>query len=273
MDGGREGVAFLAASAARSTILELLCGDEELSERELRDRTEYARTTIHRNLEALLDRGWIARDEGRYAATTSGEIVESTFAETTATVEAASRLQPFLQWVSREDLDLDLAMLRDAELTVGDPQDPLATVNRAVQPLKDTTTFKAVHPVIYLHPFEVQHRRILQGELEAEYIVPRELLGTLTSGSEYTRLAREMLDSGRFDVYVFDGDIPYSLGIFDETIQLGATEEGEPRAVVETSSADVRAWAERRYEEYRRVARPLDRAALLTRGRRRPDEA
>lgn len=273
MERGSEGIAFLAASEARSTILELLCRNGSLTERELRDRADYARTTVHRNLDALLDLGWIERDDGRYVVTTCGEIVAAKFAETKTTVATASRLEPFLRWVSRDELDLDLTLLRDAEVTVGDARDPLATVNRAVRPLRRTSTVRAVWPVLYLHPFEVGHRRIREGELEAEYVVPRELLGTLASRSEYARLARDMLDSDRFELRVYDGEIPFSLGIFDGTIQLGASEDGEPKALVETSAADARAWAERRYADYRRAARPIDPAAISKRGRRRPDEA
>jgi hypothetical protein len=69
-----------------------------------------------------------------------------------------------------------------------------------------------------------------------------------------------MVDTGRFEVHVHDGDIPYYLGILDDTVQMGVNEDGEPRGLLETDSEEVREWAENRYESYKQEAEPLSQS-------------
>ncbi|SEP14349.1 Predicted transcriptional regulator, contains HTH domain [Halogranum amylolyticum] len=258
MREGTEAVEFLACSQARVDILMSLRQHGDMTEHELRERLDYARTTVTRNLNALHEQDWIRVSDGRYAITTCGELIVEQFINLTETTATTTQLQPFLQWVPRDNLDFDVTLLQDAELTVAEPGNPLKMVHRHVQQLKETTDLRAVVPLTGLHPYEVQHRRMLQEQLEAEHVVSPNVAETFQSDPDFVDLTRDMLNSGWFDVYVYDSNIPYYLGILDDTIQIGADEAGTPRALIETTSDEVRAWAEETYRDYKEAARPLE---------------
>lgn len=252
-----EAVAFLAGSAARVAIMEQLRRHEGLTERQLRERVDCARTTVRRNLDRLAGRGWVRDDEREYALTTGGELVYDAFDSLLDTVETVSRLRPFLQHVQGDDLGVEVTAFRDAELTTGDAGNPLAMVNRHVRGLKGATEVRTVLPITGLHPYEVLHQRARRDTVDAECVVAPSVAETLRSDPEFADLTADLLDSDRFDLYVYDGAIPYYLGILDETVQLGVSEDGSPHALLETTSETVRNWAETEYGEYKAKSRKI----------------
>jgi hypothetical protein len=60
--------------------------------------------------------------------------------------------------------------------------------------------------------------------------------------------------AGGCELYVTD-ELPYTLVIGDETVWIVAEESGEPRAVVDTSTAEIRRWATDAFEHHRATAR------------------
>lgn len=80
-------------------------------------------------------------------------------------------------------------------------------------------------------------------------------------------MTEEMAATGRYRVFQYDDPIPYFVGLLGETVQIGADEDGEPRALVETDSAGVRSWAETKFEEYKRRADPVALAPASAKSR------
>lgn len=262
MNGWANQVKCLARSRIRTELLDILIQEDRLSHREIREQFDCSRTTISRNLDVLIDQGWVQSTNQAYSVTTCGKIVLDHFSELTEAIEATSKLQPFLQCLSQEDINFDVTMLRDAEITISKAHNPLAMVNKHVNQLRETTEFRAVLPLAALHPYEVQYRRIAQEQLEAEHVVSPGVAKTFQTATDFASFTRDMLDSGRFDIYVYEGDIPYYLGILDQTVQLGADKEGEPRVLLETDSKNVRTWAREQYQEYKQSAAPLSASAM-----------
>jgi predicted transcriptional regulator len=83
------------------------------------------------------------------------------------------------------------------------------------------------------------------------------LADAFESQSGYAGLFEELVSTGRFEVFVYDDDIPYLVSIVDETVHIGAHEGEEPRAIVETDSSEVNEWAEGMYHEYKQEAEQL----------------
>jgi predicted transcriptional regulator len=259
-----EALAFLAGSRARVRLLEELAaartdGGETLSREDLRERLDAARTTITRNLEALIDRGWVRETEGRYVATPAGQLVVGAFGEAAATVAAADRLAPFLRWFPVEDVDLDPGALADASVWAPDRADPYAMVNRHVDTLREAARFRGILPLVGLHAFEALHERVVEGDAVHEVVVTPAVAETLRTG-DYAGLFADLRACDRFAAYVYDGEIPYYLGLIDEReVEIGVDEDGTPRALLRSEAPEVREWAEAVYERYRAPARPIPR--------------
>ncbi len=257
MDEDIGAVAFLSGSQARVALLEQLRRNGRLTERELRGRVEGARTTVHRNLDKLCERGWVRQSGGQYSITTAGEFVVDEFLELVDTVETASRLQPFLECVPGEALDLELRWLRDAELTTPEPGNPLATVNRHVERIEEASRLNALLPVAGLHPYEIVHERVCRGVMEVECIASPSVAETVLSDPDFADLTAEMLDTGQFELYTCDERIPYYLGILDDRVEIGVDDDGSPAGILGTTSENVYEWAETKYAEYRSAADPV----------------
>ncbi|PSP65825.1 winged helix-turn-helix domain-containing protein, partial [Halobacteriales archaeon QH_8_64_26] len=85
---------------------------------------------------------------------------------------------------------------------------------------------------------------------------------TLRSDPNYTEPCEAMLGTGRFELSVYDGEVPYYLGLLDETIQVGVKDEaGVPRALLETDAGSVGEWATDTYDRYRDRSTPFSMEA------------
>jgi hypothetical protein len=71
-----------------------------------------------------------------------------------------------------------------------------------------------------------------------------------------------MLATDRFDLSVYDGEVPYYLGVLDETVQIGVEDEnGMPRALLETDVEGLGEWASDTYAQYRERSTPFSMEA------------
>lgn len=257
MEGGTEDIEFLARSETRVQILKELHKDGELGRDELRNRIDASRTTIQRNLEALIDQGWVRDGNRTYTIESCGEIVADDFLTLVETVSVTEHLQPILQWVDRAELDIDLRLLADAEVVTASPGDPWAMVNRHVQQLKQADDIRALLPLTGLHAIEVTYNRVVNHDADVEYIATDTVIDTFQTDSAYRQYCDELLNYDQYRVYHYDGDLPYYLGILDEVVQIGVDEDGEPRALLETETNEVREWAVQKFSKYKSQAEPI----------------
>ena len=72
MEESIQEIEFLARSTARVRILQELSESEELTRADLRSQLDCSRTTVQRNLEALIDRQIVSNSRRTYSLTPSG---------------------------------------------------------------------------------------------------------------------------------------------------------------------------------------------------------
>ena len=234
-------IEFLARSPVRVRLLAAIADGDGLTRNELRDRLDASRTTVGRNLEALRDQGLVTKGNCEYALTRAGEIVTGDVLDLAGTIEIARELKPLLEWVPDGALDIDLRHFADATVLAPEPGDLWSMVNHHVQVIRRTEYDRNVLNVIGLHGYETGYGKIVEGSAHTELVV-----------------TPEMLNTGRFEIHVYDGRIPYSISILDGTVQLGATDyDGQPRALLESDAEAVREWATAKYEAYKREAEPF----------------
>jgi predicted transcriptional regulator len=190
MEEAVEDVEFLSGSRTRVEIIELLNEQEQLAKRELREHINASRTTVQRNLETLAERGWVRNTNRTYSLTLTGETVADKFIELVETVQLERRLQPFLTWVDRSDLNLDIELLADAELLVAEPGDPWSMINRQVQLIRETDNGGiGFLPFTGLHACEVTHNQILNHDASYELVVIPKIADTHFSDPAYGNLS------------------------------------------------------------------------------------
>lgn len=252
-------IEFIARSYNRVYILSLLSEHEQLEKDQIKEHCTEVRTTLQRNLDALEEQGWIQCTNTReYRITPCGGLIAEAFEYLVDAVETADKLNEFLRWIPNDSFDLDPRLLADAQVTVSDPHNPYSTVNEHIRVLKNTEEFKGLLPIVGREALEVRWRQHKDNKAWDDIVVSVGAAEVLTSDENYTDLLREVLDSKRAHIFVFDGEIPYFVGIYDDRVQIGVEdEEGIPRALVESDSADVREWAEQKFDQYRERSRPI----------------
>jgi len=257
MDNGIDDIEFLARSPNRVQILETLAETGHAEKDELQATIDGSRTTLTRNLYALEDRGWIQTANPTCTVTPAGQELVEDFLDVVKSMEVGMRFEEFFKWLSADEFDLDIQALADAELFTPEQEDPYAMINRHVEKLEETEHSRVLLPLTGLHAHETGHEQILTNGAEVELVVTPDVADTHQSAPKYDELTTEMVATNRFDLYVYEGTIPYGLALLDETVQILVDEDGEPRAMLESDGEQVQQWAEHTYETYKNEALPV----------------
>lgn len=249
-------IAFLAASEQRGAVLAALYRDAPLTRGELSDRCGAARVTVGRNLEKLRERGIVREGPDGFDLTALGDALAADFVEVAETVSVADDLAPVLRHVPRESFDLDVVALADADVTVSTRADPYAPVVRHERSLREAERARLLLPAVGVEPLSTATDRADAGELSQEVVVSSDVASTLRT-EEFRDLVDRILRTDDSTVLVYDGEVPYYLGLVDDTVQIGVDEGEIPRALAESDAEPVRTWAEETYRSYRSEAVPF----------------
>ncbi|WP_227132974.1 helix-turn-helix transcriptional regulator [Halorubellus salinus] len=238
-----EAVEFLSRSSTRVRLLETLRDRGRVTRDELRSELSASRTTVSRNLEALCERGWVGTTDREYALTPGTDAIVERFLDLESTVATAERLRPFLEHVDREAFDVDLSLLDDATVTVPRAGDPLAMVNAHVSAIKRSTDAVAAVPFLGLHACEAVHETVVDGDARVELVASDDVVATFLEGPSYAELAADLQAADGFTLTRASADVPFYVGVLDDVAQVGVDDDGEPRALLETTDPAVREWA------------------------------
>jgi predicted transcriptional regulator len=246
-----EDVEFVARSTNRVRILETLSERQGATRQELREELSASRTTVSRNLDVLRERGWVRRTDREYALTPGTGAVVDRFLDLESTVATVDRLRPFLAHVDRNAFDVDLSHLEDADVVTGDSGDPLAMVNAHVSAIKRSTDVLAAVPVLGLHATEAVHDAVVDGDARVELVAAPAAADTFQKSPEYRQFANALQEHEDFQLRPATADIPFYVGVLDDTLQVGVDEDGEPRALLETTEPSVREWGRAKIDSLR----------------------
>jgi predicted transcriptional regulator len=237
----------------RSEVVESLL-EEPKTKRDLVEDTDASRSTVDRATKELETVGLIEYVDGSFAVTSFGKHAEAEFSGLVDTLRLREQLDSFLRWVPDSEQDFDLGMIADADIALPEPGNPYNMVNKHVQGLEEADTVRAVLPVTGLHGFEAAHEAVVENGADYEFVAIPEVAETHESNSNYAPMYEEMVETGRFDAYVYEGEVPYYLGLLDGTVQIGVDDGGKPRALLETDSDEMQGWAENKYRDYKQRA-------------------
>jgi predicted transcriptional regulator len=248
---------FLTEMVRRAPLFEAL-GEQALDLNELENTLSVSRSTIHRTTESLDDQGVIRKANGTFELTGFGETVADELDQFRLRVDAARKLAPFLNTVDVGWIDVPVECFGDAETTEPKPRQPHFGVKRIIDLIEAADSLRMFSSIISPFYVDVVHREMMEG-MEIEVIFDSDIVEIIEE--EYAREAREVFETGRFEVQVHE-DVPFELFLFDDRLGMAAHDaSGIPRAFVETDSGGAIEWGETVYERYRREA--SDASTLL----------
>lgn len=246
-----EDVEFLARSTTRVRLLETLRERGPATREDLREALSASRTTVSRNLDALCDRGWVRATDREYALSPGTDAIVDRFLDLESTVGIADHLRPFLEHVDDDAFDVDLGLLDEATVTVAEPGDPLAMVNAHVAAIQGSTDVLAAVPFLGLHATEAVHESVVDGDATVELVAGPRVVETLLEAPGYAELAADLQAADGFTLSRAPADVPFYVGVLDDVVQVGVDEDGEPRALIESTTPAVRDWARAKIDSFR----------------------
>lgn len=257
-------IAHLARSKNRVLILdELETGPA--TRRELEETTGVARATVGRTLADFEDRGWVERQSGgAYAATPTGERVAAEFIPFAETMAAIRTLGDMVAWLPTDEVPIDLEHFNDATIRRAEREDPLAVATYATELLEAAAAFHCLVGVAPPLAFERTMRDgVAAGELTTQHVITADELAYLRDHPERLSRWREYVAAGG-NVYRYDGAIPCTLFVFDDTVLVGRSPSGSGAAgaFIESENEAIRSWAHEVIDRYRLKAEPLDADAF-----------
>jgi predicted transcriptional regulator len=260
-----EDAAYLTRSEHRVTTLELLA-EEPRDRSALKEATGVSRVTMGRMLGELEDRGWVRRDDHEYRVTDCGRIVAEDLSRLLETTGTAQKLRDVEEFLPVEAFDFDLR--RFAEATVYRPKrsDPNAPMRRMASLLSSSDRVRVAAPSVSLVPIRAHRNRLLDAEdHEATVVLTAEAVETARDDDDIGTWLAEMVETGRYQLYEYDGSFPADIVVADETVMITLFDEAGGagfHSMVESDDETVRSWALSSVDSYRQEAKRLDAGAV-----------
>lgn len=251
-------VAYLARSEHRVPTLVALA-TRPRSRSELWELTGVSSSTIRRTLREFEARNWIRKEGYQYETTQLGTAIASAMEDLLDRVETDQRLRDVWHWLPDEESGFTLEMCVDASVTVAEPADPYAPVNRFESLLRKTDELRFVGSELALfEPCKDALRQWVLDGMNTEIIDPPNVARYVLS--TYPDHCSSPLESGNLTILVHDDLPPYGIGLFDDRIAVACYEQdgGTVQALIDTDRRMARDWAESTYAAYRFEARPLE---------------
>ncbi|MFC4436205.1 MULTISPECIES: helix-turn-helix transcriptional regulator [Natrialbaceae] len=255
------GIRYLSGSPTRVAVLEQVC-DEATSPAALVDATDVSRTTVHRTLTDLVDRNWVERVDGGYAATAVGALALESYRNAQTEFRTLDRVEPFLARVDATVDDLEIEWFRTAELstvTESNPHQPLEWYADRLE-AADPERLRGVAPVIS-RQFIGVHAPVIERGTPTELVIDESTYCAVAD--RYPDALRASVSLPNYELYVARESPSVGLTLIDSAVFLGAYGEGRQLvAILESGNDRLRAWAADRYREHREDARRVTADAV-----------
>ncbi|MFP9192951.1 helix-turn-helix transcriptional regulator [Natrialbaceae archaeon A-CW1-1] len=264
MDATPDDIEFLVTSDHRVAVLGTLAtGPSDRDE--LRSATGASSPTISRILADFEERNWIERESRMAQLTGLGEFVADRLSEFVDAMTIEQQLREVWHWLPHEFDGFSAELFSDVDVTYPGPGYPDKPTERRLELITDTSTWRGVGvAMLGLRTLEASFDRFLdqQDKFQCEYIYSPEVFEELLSWGD-TETIMAAADSDSYTVLLHD-DLPiddrFEICIFDDRVTICCYdhEKGGLQALVETSSADARRWAESYYDRFRTESQPLE---------------
>ncbi len=258
-------IGFLVTSDHRVAVLDTLSTGPS-DRNALRSTTGASSPTMSRILSDFEERNWVEREDRAYRLTGLGEFVADRLAEFVDAMTVESRLRDVWHSLPHEFDGFGVELFTDVDVTYPSPGYPDRPTERRLELIAESTTWRGFGvAMLGLRTLEASFDRFLDDRdaFRCEYVYPVEVFEELLTWDEETVV--EAATSESYTVLLHEElpvDDRYEICLFDDrvTICCYGHERGGFQALVESTSTEMRAWAESCYERFRAEAQPFEDA-------------
>ncbi|WP_049996675.1 helix-turn-helix transcriptional regulator [Halococcus sediminicola] len=255
--GSWEHVAFLAGSANRVRILDTL-RERPRRQCELVDACGLSRSTVHRALDGLEERGWVHSEGGAYRLTVGGRLVFEQYEALETAIERVDEWGSFLQRLGEVGATLPVATLDDARLITNTPANPHAAMHHITDVFvaSDTGTFRGITPVVSPVINEAAHELLTTGAAMG-LVIDESVLDT--SRTAYPDAFAAAHDFENFELYLSPEGISFGLLVLDDRALVSTyDEQGTLHGCLDSTNEALVGWANDVYEDRWAAAERID---------------
>ena len=261
-----DSIDWLTRSKNRITVLDALI-EESWERSDLQELTGVSRVTSNRMLAELEDRNWIQPDSHEYEITSTGRLIIEDLNRLLDTTTTGQKLGDIQRYLPVEDIDFDLRKLRDANVHRPSKSDPNGPARRMGTLLSEAAYVRVFVPSAAPIPIRRHRDQVLENEAhDAEAVFTAEAVESALADPEMAAWFQEMIDTGRYQWYRYEGRFPYNVVMADDTVMLTLFDDrsggGWFHSMIESTDSTVHSWAEQTFERYKREAEPLDASSF-----------
>lgn len=262
--GALDDITFLARSVSRVRVLETLASGPH-DRAELQAATGIPRATAGPIVTEFEARGWVEHDGRHYSTSPLGSFLIAEFRSLVEGVETMQKLRGVIEWLPTEEFDFSLERFADADVTLPEPSDTTAPVERAAELVDEgdevcILAFGSAPSVI-----EAGWRTTVHGTQSFEIVFAANTLDDLVADPDVGTWVCELAGCERGAVLRYDGVVPYNLAVIDGTANFALVDEhGAPSALIESADREIYSWAVSTIDAYRRESDPFDPDALTS---------
>lgn len=255
------GINYLSSSPTRIAILAQVCNGAT-QPADLVDATDVSRTTVHRTLTDFVDRDWVRRVDGGYAATAVGMLALNAYRNAKTTFQTLEDVKPFLLHLETDVAGLEIEWFETVELSTAVESNPYQPLEWYADRLAaiDGDRLRRASPVVNRQFIDV-HTLIVDRGITTEFVIGEAAYEIVTEW--YPDELRAALSYSNYELYVTDETPSIGVTLLGDTVLLGAyDDDGQLVAVIESSDRRLRDWAVDQYDDWRTTAQRVSADAV-----------
>lgn len=237
--------------------------DSTLAPRDLTDRLDISRSTVHRVARRLETADLVERADGQLELTPLGSVVVAELDSFEETLSAAEQLEPALAAFHNTMFSFPVDAFADATITGASQAEPYRAVNRFMSLVDGTTTLRGVDPAS-INPLHLDdlHQAVVDG-LETDAVFRPSVVEELLRNNP--ERARTAFESGNLTMRTHD-NLSFGLTLCDDRVGVGIydDETGMLDTYLDTESPAAYEWAEGVYAEFLADADVVDWQSILS---------
>lgn len=245
---------ILDALIRRSVVLECLADGPKYN-RDIREAVGISRSTVYKSVSELEELDIVRRGENGYELTLAGQLLYEQFRrfeDSVGDICAASRLLSVLPG----SIDIPVALLEDASVTVSERHAPNRPVREVEDLVESAAVVRGTGPVVLPTYVEIFSSRLSEAMLEATLVFERPAFDHLTS--EYETELRTAVESESVDIWVTDAELPYALLVVEqpsaEVCLVVYDSSGDLEGTIRSDRDEAVSWGLTQFEQVRERA-------------------
>lgn len=227
-----------------------------LSQRDISDRCGISKSTAHRNVKSLIDKGILRKENGGYVLTDLGEVVADETAGYISRIKKARENPNVPDFALGTGLEIEHVV--NGKVTRSSRGNPLAPLARLAEVTEKAEEVRVLTNSVARESLDAGLGRVLDGEQDIEVVVGERVLESMLGTGWLGDRLLEAVSTENLRIWIYEGLVPHQICVIDGKLCYSIeNENGMPVALLETENDEAIRWAKRVFEKHRDEARRL----------------